>query len=196
MIVDLAFQVYGSPAPQGSKRGFNNPKTGGVIIVEQQSRRVKSWRDDVKAAALQQMQAVSQGIWDSFTGPIHVLAVFQLQRPRNHYGSGRNATRLKDSAPRYPARMPDLDKLERSTYDALTAAGVWNDDGQIVMAEISKIWSSTGTAGAFIRVTDLDRLHAIAHNALPGHLATCTCDPAALWADRSCQLHGTAEAAL
>jgi crossover junction endodeoxyribonuclease RusA len=167
MITDLAFQVYGSPAPQGSKRGFKHPHTDRVIIVEQQNRRVRSWRDDVKAAALQQMQAVSQGVWDPFPGPVHVLVVFQLTRPKNHYGSGRNATVLKPSAPRYPARMPDLDKLERSTYDALTAAGVWADDGQIVMAEITKIWAPTGTAGAFIRVTDLDRLNAAVADATP-----------------------------
>ncbi len=35
--------------------------------------------------------------------------------------------------------MPDLDKLERATFDALTAVGVWKDDGQIVMTEASKV---------------------------------------------------------
>jgi hypothetical protein len=165
---DLSIQVYGSPAPQGSKRGFTNPKTGGVIIVEQQNRRVKSWRDDVKGAALQAMTALTPagGQWEPFLGPIHVLAVFQLTRPQGHYGSGRNAAALKPSAPRYPARMPDLDKLERATYDALTAVGLWKDDGQIVMIEASKVWSATGIPGAFLRVTDLDRLNLATHRVL------------------------------
>ncbi len=56
---------------------------------------------------------------------------FFVTRPREHYGSGKNANILKPSAPSHPTGRPDVTKLIRSTEDALTGI-VWRDDAQIV----------------------------------------------------------------
>lgn len=63
--------------------------------------------------------------------PLVVEAVIHRQRGAGHYGSGRNADKLKDSAPAYPATRPDLTKLWRGEEDHLTEA-LWPDDSRVV----------------------------------------------------------------
>lgn len=119
--------VYGSPAPQGSKSPKRNQYTGRIHLVES-SEKVKPWRADVVSAAL---QAKPRG-WRPLTGPLEAEMVFTLTRPRSHFGTGRNADRVRPSAPAIPVSPPDLSKLARSTEDALTTAGVYKDDALIV----------------------------------------------------------------
>lgn len=164
MTAELAFQVYGIPAPQGSKRHV------GHGILKESSKKVAPWRDDVKAAAERQIEAEAHGIWDPFAGPVHVFVVFQFARAAGHYGTGRNAGLLKTTAPRYPMGKTvhgDIEKLARSTFDALSTAGVFLDDKQVVSTQLDKVFAVNGRPGAFIRVTDLDRLNSIVRAAIP-----------------------------
>jgi len=122
----MRIEVRGTPAPQGSKRGFNNPRTKRVIVVEQLHDRIKNWRDAVVSAAVEARDgALPLG------GPLHVRMVFTVVRPQSHYRTGKNARQLRDGAPSQPFTKPDLSKLARSTEDALTTARVWNDDAQV-----------------------------------------------------------------
>lgn len=137
------FVVHGVPAPQGSKR-----HVGGGVMVES-SKKVKPWREAVKWAVLSRPEdAKTLGI----LGPVRVSVTFFLQRPGGHYGTGRNAGVLKASAPEYPAVKPDLDKIVRSTLDALTDAGVYRDDSQVVTLISEKLY---GNPGALIAVQGL-----------------------------------------
>lgn len=126
----IRITVYGEPAPQGSKRGFVNRKTGGVILVENNKDRLDSWREAVKYAALQVRAGAA-----ALDGPIVARMVFSVRRPKGHYRSGKNAALLKTDAPSRPCSKPDLSKLLRSTEDALTDAGVWIDDARVVEYE-------------------------------------------------------------
>jgi len=137
-------RVHGTPAPQGSKRAFAHKNTGRIVVVEQQHARVKSWRQAVIGAA------GGTGFGD---GPIMLTVTFWLNRPKGHYGTGRNAGKLKASAPRFPASMPDLDKLLRATMDALTAAGCWTDDSQVICCSAAKYYAPAGqSSGADIHI--------------------------------------------
>ena len=91
-----------------------------------------------------------------FSIPRSFPSTFRLPRPKGHYGTGRNAGLLKPSAPWYPAGRPDLDKLLRSTLDALGEAGIWGDDAQVVTIAASKHYTSDyEPPGATIRVATL-----------------------------------------
>jgi crossover junction endodeoxyribonuclease RusA len=152
----VSFFVHGTPAPQGSKRGFVNKSTGKVAMVES-SKRVKPWKEAVKSAAL-----TARGWSDDLdltppmTGPVSVTLTFILPRPKGHFGSGRNALNLTPSAPSFPATTPDLDKLVRSTLDGLTESNLFVDDKQVVGLEAAKIFSGGPflDPGAEITVTD------------------------------------------
>lgn len=153
-MTELVITVYGTPAPQGSKRAFavrgkGGAPTGRVAVIESSHDRVKSWRQAVLDAALDEA-------WPQLAGPLQASAVFYIKRPQSHYRTGRNAGQLRDSAPAHPAGKPDLSKLIRSTEDALTDSAVWADDAQVVSyAVLAKRWADERPPGAVITVRQL-----------------------------------------
>ena len=108
------FKVIGRPAPQGSKRGFVNKSTGRVVMVEQ-SKYVKPWRDIVVSACIDPRRP-------AFDGPLRLRMVFTMAKPAS------KPKHLKT----YPDVAPDISKLCRAVEDAMTDAGVYRDDSQIV----------------------------------------------------------------
>ena len=134
-------RVFGHPAPQGSKRHVGN----GVLI--ESSARVKPWRQDVRAAALEADA--------HFDGPVSLTVGFLLRRPASHYRTGRNAHRLRDAAPPYPGKKPDIDKLLRSTLDGLGESGIWRDDAQVVRVRAEKLYADHEPVGAHITIEPL-----------------------------------------
>ena len=130
----LSFTVAGVAAPQGSKSLLGH----GALV--ESSKRVAPWRADVRAAA---MSAMGDG-WQPLTGAVDVDIEVFLPRPKSHYGTGRNANAVKHTAPLYPTghNSGDADKLARAILDALTSAGVWLDDAQVVKLRASKHWAT------------------------------------------------------
>ena len=102
----IMFRVNGLPAPQGSKRHVGNGR-----MIEA-SKKVGPWREAVK-------QAVSLLPLEPLDGPLEISMVFYLPKPKT----------VKRELPIVP---PDLDKLVRGLFDALTIAGVWQDDALVV----------------------------------------------------------------
>jgi Holliday junction resolvase RusA-like endonuclease len=124
----IAFTVRGIPAPQGSKR-----HVGGGVLVES-SNKVAPWRQDVRRAAADAMNGHLP-----FDGPLEVLVTFTLAKPRT----------VKREMPHV---RPDLDKLVRSTLDALGSAGVYGDDSQVVSLVTLKVYGIIPGASIIVRV--------------------------------------------
>jgi Holliday junction resolvase RusA-like endonuclease len=114
----LRIVVYGTPAPQGSKRFVGIHGGRGQMI--ESSKKVAPWRESVKWAALE----VRRGS-PPLDGPLVVRMVFTVAKPKS-------APKTRTT---YPDRQPDLSKLIRSTEDALTQAGIWADDARVVEYE-------------------------------------------------------------
>jgi Holliday junction resolvase RusA-like endonuclease len=152
----ITITALGLPGPQGSKRHVGN----GVMV--ESSKKVKPWRQDVKHAAIDITEALTD--WTVLDGPLAVSMVFTFTRPKGHYRTGRNAHLLRDAAPSRPHGMPDLSKIVRSTEDALTGV-VWKDDARVVeYVRLGKWYAGTDAAdvltvpGCVIRVWRLDEL--------------------------------------
>lgn len=107
-VEELVFQVVGVAAPQGSKSLWRGR------MVEANPR-TKLWRIAVQEAAEKALAGR-----DGF-GKLPVSATAWVYLPR-----GKTVTR------KYPSTKPDSDKLFRAIGDALTLAGVFHDDCQIV----------------------------------------------------------------
>ena len=143
----IVIDVFGEPAPQGSKR-----HVGRGIMVES-SAKVKPWREAVTFAAA---QAVAKGYRQS--GPVGVTIMFYLRRP--------------PSAPKsrsYPDRKPDLDKLIRSTLDALVIGGVIEDDARIIAIRAGKVYAQTRPTGALIEINSLAEIEGVSDAAGAKH---------------------------
>lgn len=156
----LVVFVAGRPAPQGSKRarpiyrgkGAAREFTGKVAQVDMSGESLKTWRDDIRAALLG-----DDGLPRRRFGAVAMVVrlEFRLSRPQSHYRTGRNAHLLRDAAPRHPAGKPDIDKTSRAVLDAITSAGVWADDSQVVELYATKAWAESGeTAGCRITVSE------------------------------------------
>jgi Holliday junction resolvase RusA-like endonuclease len=129
---DLVVVVRGTPAPQGSKR-----HVGGGRMVEQ-SPNLAPWRAVVtQAAAL----AMTRAAWrPDVRAPLALGVTFTVGRPASHWRTGRHSHLLRDNAPADPVGRPDLDKLIRSTLDALTDAGAMADDARVVSVSAMKTY--------------------------------------------------------
>lgn len=132
--------AYGNPAPQGSKK-----HVGGGRMVES-SKKVAPWRESVKWAAIS-----AKGLAHKpFDGPLAVTVTFTLPKP-----ASAPKTRVT-----FPQRKPDLDKLIRAVFDALTDAGVWVDDSRVVAVAASKVYPGKAvdalqSPGAVIRIREV-----------------------------------------
>lgn len=145
--------VHGTPGPQGSK----TRNAAGAMY--ESSAKVKPWREAVKSAALDSL--AYDEAWSPLDEPVRLDVTFTLRRPKHHYGTGRNAGVLKPSAPQYPTGKPDLDKLVRSTQDALKDAGALLDDSVVTAVFAAKAYTLTGCdalshPGAVIRIWRLN----------------------------------------
>lgn len=143
----IEFFVPGIPQPAGSKRGFVNKKTGGVIITDA-CRKSKPWQADVKHFAFRAYQG------PPLLGAIRLEVEFRMVRPKGHYGTGRNAASLRASAPMYHTTRPDRTKLLRGLEDALSGL-LWKDDAQVVQGEVEKCYADGQQPGAYVIVESL-----------------------------------------
>src|SRR5262245_7815427 len=146
-IMRLGYWVAGTPIPQGSKRAWYNEKTKTVHMTEDAGSRHTSWRFELSSHARQAMS--DAGYVEPFRQPIHIALHFRQHHPLGHYGSGKNAEKLKPSSPTLPIKPPDLDKLTRAVFDSLTSI-VWVDDAQVVRLTTTKSfvhrWEEEGVA--------------------------------------------------
>jgi Holliday junction resolvase RusA-like endonuclease len=76
---------------------------------------------------------------DLFQGPLKVKMLFAMPRPKGHFGTGKNAAKLKPSAPQQHTKKPDLDNLVKFAKDCLNGVA-WRDDSQVFELEARKIY--------------------------------------------------------
>lgn len=151
-MITVFVEVLGLPAAQGSKR-----HVGGGRMIEQ-SKNVAPWRESVTHAAC---GAIAEDrIFFPITAPVAVHVTFWFPRPKLHYRTGRRSDELRENAPYWHAKTPDIDKTLRSTLDALTLSGIWRDDAQVVHADAQKVYADhrggdNPSPGATIRIEAL-----------------------------------------
>ena len=144
---DLQIEVYGIPAPKGSKRFVGLSKSGRGILIES-SKREKPWAESVKWAALEARNAAKrEGQPDAIAGAVEVEMVFTVPKPKSAPKTRRT----------WPDKKPDLSKLVRSTEDALTEVGAWEDDARVVRCVSKKVFpcedaDALQMPGAVIRI--------------------------------------------
>lgn len=113
--------------------------------MEQAGSALKIYRHEVATAA----QAACH---TQTTQPVSVSIIFTFQRPASHhYTDGR----LKLTAPHYPypAKRGDIDKLVRSTLDAITGP-VIRDDAQVIELAASVQYGSTNQVWVALEALD------------------------------------------
>lgn len=120
----LHFRVLGLPAPQGSKKIIQGKYQKFPSLVES-SKKVKPWRMAVAAAA---QNAIAGTDFEMIDGPVSLTIVFFMPGPKSPKWK---------MAGGLPDRRPDLDKLARSTLDAMSGR-IYKDDACVVDLSLYK----------------------------------------------------------
>lgn len=150
---EVIITVTGTPAPQGSKKGFVVGNR--AVVVDDNKPVLRNWRADVKDAAEKALMARVPYVSD-WQGAIGVEIEFRFARPKGHYRTGRNAHILRDSAPLHPQVKPDIDKTTRAVLDALKAAGALKDDARVTdLHAVKRYCSRDQPPGAVIRIREI-----------------------------------------
>lgn len=132
------FEIPGVAAPQGSKKYVGKSKKTGAAVLVEQSTKVKPWRAHVVAF-------IAKLELEQLRGAIGIDVTFYFTRPRT-------STALYPSA----GGPGDVDKLLRSTFDAFTTSGIWEDDARVCKLASEKLWAPFGAPPhAVIRVWEL-----------------------------------------
>lgn len=144
----LTIVAYGLPQPQGSSKAFI-PKGWNRAVITSDNAKLKPWRHIVSAAAIEVMGRAGGGVM----GPVAVDMYFTLPKPK--------------SAPKqrvtFPDKKPDIDKLCRSTLDALKDAGAIEDDARVVCLVARKVFphglGGLPVPGVLIRISTYPQEH-------------------------------------
>jgi hypothetical protein len=139
-------RVYGRPAPQGSKRpgpqgqmmeqspyligwagGWKGGKARGKRIHGAVEVHLYKWYQD---------NGIEPSELPWLTGPVGVDITFYLSPEQGQVWE-----------------PPDIDKLARATFDALTAGRMWEDDGRVIDAHLSE--RPAFTTGALIEAWEI-----------------------------------------
>jgi crossover junction endodeoxyribonuclease RusA len=138
--VTLEFRIVGVAQQMGSKRAFI-PKGWTRAIITDSNRNLKSWQTLVAEAASYAIQALAPAERAMCPEGVRLTIAFFLPRPKS---MPRRVTAH--------VKAPDLDKLVRSTADALSQI-VFRDDAQIVDLIATKRYAAPGEPPhALIRV--------------------------------------------
>lgn len=137
----MKITVYGAPATQGSHKKGNR----GQIIHD--SKNTMPWREAVKQAVMIAYPVGARPDPILHRGPVGVVITFSLKRPQ------------RPKHPVWPIAKMDLEKLCRSTLDALTEMGVFEDDGYVVKQDLVKRYcggeSALALPGAVVEVFEV-----------------------------------------
>lgn len=120
---EIQFTVSGDPKPLKRHRSRAvKTKTGKFFI------------QNYNPSDKDQDNFVAKCLWfkpdKPIASPVILDIEFYLKRPKSHYRTGKYSEMLKDSAPKFHTKKPDLDNLIKFVKDSLNGI-FWNDDSQV-----------------------------------------------------------------
>src|SRR5213593_4188820 len=130
----IRFQVHGLPIAQGSHRSW---VVNGKPVITSTAKGLGSWRRLVADVA---QRFAPEQPWE---GPVEISLDFGIPKPK----SAPKTRRV------WPDKRPDVDKLCRAVFDALTYV-IFADDSQVVKLQATKEYGAPGVAVEVHRVSN------------------------------------------
>lgn len=146
--MEIKFMVIGNPKPQPRHRHFQRGKFKGTYDPA---------KDDKQSFLYLILEHVPEKPLDE---PLRVDITFYFPRPMSHYGTGKNADRLKASAPKWHTKTPDIDNLRKFVMDAMNKT-FWRDDSIICEGFTRKIYSDMPRTEIVIQTINKEVLEAL-----------------------------------
>lgn len=156
----ISFFVPGFPKPQPrQKQRIIFPKGGGrPFAANYDPGDAEVWKREVRLAAADHVQ---NPVW---TCPIDLELTFFFPRPAGHYGTGKNAGVLKETAP-LRCQLYDSDNLAKAVMDALQTVGMYRNDKQCDLSGVHRVYAEPGHTGCQITLVDMTLMDRVAAKA-------------------------------
>ena len=130
----LTLKILGKPIAKKRHRFFKRGKFTGTY---------NSQRTEEGRFLWEVTSQLPEG-FEIFSGPLVINIFAEFARPKSHFGSGKNAKKLKDSSPQHHTQTPDTDNIAKFVLDCLNGI-IFEDDKQVVSLFISKGWGHMGS---------------------------------------------------
>lgn len=133
--------IPGIPASKGSYRPITGrSRTTGKPVTRliPMDKKERPWRNHVRDTILNHKHPTIPH--DSH---VTVETTFYLPRPKT----------IPPRKRKHPTVKPDIDKLQRALYDAITETHIWHDDCQITDVTSQKRYADTTTTGVLLKIT-------------------------------------------
>jgi Holliday junction resolvase RusA-like endonuclease len=137
----VEISIPGDPVPWAPKQVAK--KTGNRFLPSRQAKHA-----DTILVAVE--RAIDAGAEPFGKEPLCLQLEFVLTRPKAHFGTGKNADVLKDSAPPVPMGKPDLSNLVKLVEDGLVLGGLIPDDDQVVSIVADKFYGRRARSNVLI----------------------------------------------
>ncbi len=124
--MNITFVIEGEPI---SKARHRSTRQG----------RMYSAQTKIEAATKWQMQQQLPDEFKILDGPLSCRVAAHFQRPKSHWGTGRNAGVLKKSAPEFCLNSKDVDNVGKIFLDCMSGL-IYKDDRQITELRCTKTW--------------------------------------------------------
>lgn len=144
MIQPIRFFAQGVPKGQPRPKAFAR---GGIAAVYDPGT-AEGWKSQIAIAARPFLPAVPLG------GFLYVRFEFYFPRPKNHYRTGKRAGELREDAPGYCDKKPDVDNAIKACLDALTVLRMWTDDAIVVDVRARKLYDDGRGSGCIIEIKE------------------------------------------
>ena len=107
----IQFMIRGNPVPQGRPRFASRDRNGNHLpfVKTYDPKNSREWKKEIKRQVIENKHDIM------LEGPLKMILIFRLQRPKGHYGKRG----LRPSAPKHHIVKPDLDNLEKGLKDSL-----------------------------------------------------------------------------
>ena len=126
MIVE--FTVVGIPKPQARPKVFHRTLKSGRPFIHTYSPK-SDWYHLVYVKALEEKEKLKTRL----SGALGLALRFGLPIPKS-------ISKKKKKALHYVSKRPDIDNLAKAVMDAINQVGIWEDDSQIAVLEVSKTY--------------------------------------------------------
>lgn len=124
----IDYQVIGIPKPQARPRVFYGVKKGKGFVHAYSPK--TTWFELVYTETLK----IKNSLKNRLSGALRLHLVFCLPIPKS-------ISKKKRLELHYVTKKPDLDNLAKAVMDAINNVGLWEDDSQVSILEVSKIYS-------------------------------------------------------
>ncbi len=129
-MIEQVFTVLGAPTAQGRPRFARM----GKLVRAYDPKESRENKGNIRA------QVVAQHpIMIARDVPVLCHVQAYMPRPAGHFGTGKNAGKLKDGAPFWHTSRPDADNILKAIKDALTGV-CWHDDSQVCDVRLLKLY--------------------------------------------------------